>query len=104
MKYHFIRMMDVKMIIVDATRSNIDDNVICFSYLVARLCMVERVDLVDPERIKLIFVPFLIDGFEELCKALVVLFVYNAITFDGLWCGYYFLYYFWANQNNQITT
>ena len=54
MKYHFIRMIDVKMIIVDATRSNIDDNVICFSYLVARLCMVERVDLVDPERIKLI--------------------------------------------------
>ena len=47
-------MMDVKMIIVDATKSNIDDNVICFSYLVARLCMVDRVDLVDPERIKLI--------------------------------------------------
>ena len=43
------------------------------------------------------FVPLLIDLFEELGKALVVLFFYNAIPFDGLCCGYYFLNYFEVN-------
>ena len=96
MKYHFIRMMDVKMIIVDATRSNIDDNVICFSYLVARLCMVERVDLVDPERIKLILFLNWLMCLKNTARHLLfyssgVYLVYNAISFDCLWCGYYFL-------------
>ena len=48
MKYHLMRTMDVKMMIVDVTRRKTDANDIYLSYWVAFLCIIDKVDLADP--------------------------------------------------------
>jgi len=50
MKYHFIRTTDVKMTIVDVIMRNTDANEMYLSYLVALLCIIDKVDFADPVR------------------------------------------------------
>ena len=50
MKYHLIRTTDVKITIVDVMMRNTDANEMYLSYLVALLCIIDKVDFADPVR------------------------------------------------------
>ena len=101
--------MEVKITMVEIVRRNIDAKVMYFSYRVARLCIIDSVDLVDPERINAIFILIYLFLFKVLLSPSTCLTVSIGLYLVNLFEVYLFTFYFmvthlFANHNENQRT